>query len=93
MPTVMNAHTIAAKTDAIWLREESVISISFLSHRTIPAMRELLHGVCHFHKNVYLHIDIAGLTFLGILKKFMCWENMPTVGNSVRTFMRLTALP
>ncbi len=29
MPTVMNAHTTAAKTDAIWLREERVILISF----------------------------------------------------------------
>jgi hypothetical protein len=48
MPTVMKAHTIAAKTDAIWLREERVISISFLSFRTIPAMQRLLHGVCQF---------------------------------------------
>jgi hypothetical protein len=30
MPTVMNAHIIAAKTDAIWLREERVIFSSFV---------------------------------------------------------------
>jgi hypothetical protein len=41
MPTVMNAHTIAAKTDAIWLREVRVILISFVMRRTIPAMSEL----------------------------------------------------
>lgn len=29
MPTVMNAQTTAAKTDAIWLREERVIFHSF----------------------------------------------------------------
>ncbi len=29
MPTVMKAHTTAAKTDAIWLREERVIFRSF----------------------------------------------------------------
>lgn len=29
MPTVMKAHTTAAKTDAIWLREERVIFSSF----------------------------------------------------------------
>jgi hypothetical protein len=29
MPTVMNAHTTAAKTEAIWLREERVIFHSF----------------------------------------------------------------
>ncbi len=29
MPMVMNAHTIAAKTEAIWLREERVILYSF----------------------------------------------------------------
>jgi hypothetical protein len=52
MPTVMNAHTTAAKTDAIWLREERVILISFLICRTIPAMPELLHRACQFNKNV-----------------------------------------
>jgi hypothetical protein len=49
MPTVMKAQITAAKTDAIWLREERVISISFVIRRTIPAMPELLHGVCQFH--------------------------------------------
>jgi len=48
MPTVMNAHTIAAKTDAIWLREERVIFIPFQSYRTIPAMPEYLHSLCQF---------------------------------------------
>jgi hypothetical protein len=48
MPTVMKAQITAAKTDAIWLREERVISISFVICRTIPAMPELLHGVCQF---------------------------------------------
>jgi hypothetical protein len=48
MPTVMKAQITAAKTEAIWLREERVISISFVSYRTIPAMSELLHGVCQF---------------------------------------------
>jgi hypothetical protein len=50
MPTVMKAQITAAKTDAIWLREERVISISFVIRRAIPAMPELLHGVCQFHK-------------------------------------------
>jgi hypothetical protein len=50
MPTVMKAQTTAAKTDAIWLREERVILISFVIRRTIPAMPELLHGVCQFLK-------------------------------------------
>lgn len=31
MPTVTNAHTTAAKTEAIWLREERVIFHSFKS--------------------------------------------------------------
>lgn len=31
IPTVTNAHTIAAKTEAIWLREERVIFHSFQS--------------------------------------------------------------
>lgn len=48
MPMVMNAHITAAKTAAIWLREERVIFISFVNRRTIPAMQELLHGVCQF---------------------------------------------
>ena len=48
MPTVMKAQTTAAKTDAIWLREERVILISFVIRRTIPAMPRLLHGVCQF---------------------------------------------
>lgn len=52
MPMVIKAQTTAAKTDAIWLREERVISISFVVRRTIPAMQGLLHGVCQFHKNV-----------------------------------------
>jgi hypothetical protein len=29
MPMVINAHTIAAKTEAIWVREERVILYSF----------------------------------------------------------------
>ena len=49
MPTVMKAQITAAKTDAIWLREERVISISFVICRTIPAMPELMHGVCQIH--------------------------------------------
>jgi hypothetical protein len=54
MPMVMKAQTTAAKTDAIWLREVRVISISFVIRRTIPAMPELLHGVCQFLKfNIY----------------------------------------
>lgn len=59
MPTVMKAQTTAAKTDAIWLREERVILISFVICRTIPAMPELLHGVCQFLKNdIYQIFDI-----------------------------------
>lgn len=50
MPMVMNAHIIAAKTEAIWLREERVISFSFIIRRTIPAMQELLHMVCQFRE-------------------------------------------
>jgi hypothetical protein len=49
MPMVMKAQTTAAKTDAIWLFEERVISISFVIRRTIPAMQELLHRVCQFY--------------------------------------------
>lgn len=62
MPTVMKAQITAAKTDAIWLREERVISISFVICRTIPAMPELLHGVCQFLKNdIYQIFDIFSL--------------------------------
>ena len=59
MPMVMKAQITAAKTDAIWLREERVISISFVIRRTIPAMPELLHGVCQFLK--YYIKQIVGL--------------------------------
>lgn len=48
MPMVINAQITAAKTEAIWLREERVILISFDIRRTIPAMQQLLHGVCQF---------------------------------------------
>lgn len=59
---VMKAQTTAAKTDAIWLREERVILISFVICRTIPAMPELLHGVCQFLKNdIYQIFDIFSL--------------------------------
>lgn len=63
MPTVMKAQTMAAKTDAIWLREVRVISISFLNRRTIPAMQRLLHEVCQFNKR---HIKQMFNTFLSI---------------------------
>jgi hypothetical protein len=63
MPTVMNAHTIAAKTDAIWLREVRVILISFVMRRTIPAMSELLHELCQFDK---IHIKHDDRSFLSI---------------------------
>ena len=49
MPMVMNAQTTAAKTEATWVREVRVILNSFVIRRTIPAMPELLHGVCQFH--------------------------------------------
>ena len=52
MPTVINAQTIAAKTEAIWLREVRVISNSFVIRRTIPAMPGLLHGACQFIKSI-----------------------------------------
>jgi hypothetical protein len=49
MPMVMNAQKIAANTEAIWVREESVIVSSFRCgrllgrdiHRTIPVMQRL----------------------------------------------------
>ncbi len=62
MPTVMKAQTTAAKTDAIWLREERVILISFVIRRTIPAMPELLHGVCQFLKLLIKQMDSMKLS-------------------------------
>lgn len=57
MPMVMKAQAIAAKTEAIWLREVMVISNSFVIYRTIPAMPEVLHVVCQFRKTTIKHID------------------------------------
>lgn len=56
MPMVMNAQTTAAKTEATWVREVRVILNSFVIRRTIPAMPELLHGVCQFKKIHIYHI-------------------------------------
>lgn len=67
MPTVMKAQITAAKTDAIWLREERVISISFVIRRTIPAMPELLHGVCQFHNYYIKQIDMPILSIWSLL--------------------------
>jgi hypothetical protein len=67
MPTVMKAQTIAAKTDAIWLRDERVISISFVIRRTIPAMPELLHGMCQFLKQYIKQIFSPILSFCPLL--------------------------
>mgnify|MGYP001567985640 FL=1 len=36
MPMVMNAHTTAAKTEAIWVREERVMLYSFQVGRIGP---------------------------------------------------------
>jgi len=67
MPTVMKAQTTAAKTEAIWLREERVILISFVIRRTIPAMPELLHGVCQFLKTHIKHIFSTKLSIQSLL--------------------------
>lgn len=67
MPTVMKAQTTAAKTDAIWLREERVILISFVIRRTIPAMPELLHGVCQFLKWIIKQMDSMKLSVQSLL--------------------------
>ena len=41
VPMVMNAQTTAAKTDAIWVREDIVISIFLSKCRTISAMQNI----------------------------------------------------
>jgi hypothetical protein len=50
MPMVMKAQTTAAKTEAIWVREDCVMLIFLSVCRTIPVISELLHGLCQFYK-------------------------------------------
>ncbi len=49
MPMVMKAQTIAAKTEATWVREDCVMLIFLSICRTIPAILEYLHRPCQFH--------------------------------------------